>query len=162
MLARSVQETIGARGLPVSCFAINTNDADQMVYVTRSANKWPLMPEHFSFFLIEDGKPRFYRLKQDLIALGTDYSLYDEQGRKIGLLDGKLLTIGGLWKCKVKAEHAEPRLMAVLKLFVGLLVFNRPARRHIRTLARDLAAGRIQPKIERQEGDLYMNPRRVR
>ena len=162
MLARSIQETVGARGLPVSCFAANTNDADQVVYLTRSANKWPFLPEHFSFFLIDDGVPKFYRLKQDIISIGMDYSLYDGQGNKIGLLDGKLLTVGGLWKCKVKAEHADKRLMTILKMFVGMLVFNKSCRRHIKALARDLEVGRAKPKIERQENDLYMNPRRVR
>jgi hypothetical protein len=162
MLARSVQETVGARGLPVTCFAINTNDHDQVVYVVRSANKWRFMPEHFSFFLLTDGKLRFYRLKQHLWSIGCDYGLYDAAGQRVGLLDGKILSLGGLWRCKVLREHADSRVLAVMKLFGAMLVFNGPARRHVRGLARDVAAGRVDAKLQRQEADLYMNPRRVR
>ena len=53
MIGRSLQLTLGARGLPVTCFSVNTGDHEQMVYIERSANKWPLMPEYFSFFLLE-------------------------------------------------------------------------------------------------------------
>jgi hypothetical protein len=54
------------------------------------------------------------------------------------------------------------RLLAVLQLFCGMLIFNGSCRRHVRQLARDVRAGRYEPKIEKQEADLYMNPRRVR
>jgi hypothetical protein len=50
----------------------------------------------------------------------------------------------------------------VLKLFSGMLIFNDDARRHMRRLARDVASGIYVPKLEKQEADLYMNPRRVR
>jgi hypothetical protein len=52
--------------------------------------------------------------------------------------------------------------MVVLKLFCGMLIFNADCRRHMRRLARDIASGRYAPKLEKQEADLYMNPRRVR
>ena len=52
--------------------------------------------------------------------------------------------------------------MMVMKLFAGMIVFNGEARRHVKTIARDVRAGRITPDIQRQESDLYMNPRRVR
>lgn len=162
MLGRSVQETIGARGLPVTCFAINTNDHEQVVYLERSANKWRGLPEHFSFFLMDEGKLRFYRLKQDLISIGQDYSIYNGAGERIGLLDGHILTLGGFWSCKVRKEEADTRLLTVLKLFTGMLIFNRSCREHVRDLARAMKSGREAPKIQRQEADLYMNPRRVR
>ena len=162
MLGRSVQETIGARGIPVPSYAINTNDHEQVVYVQRSANKWPLMPEHFSFFLMEDGLLTFYRIKQDLLSIGRDYSVYEASGKKVAVLDGKLFTLGGHWSCRVLHEHKDTRLCAVLKLFAGMLVFNNPCRRHVKQLSRDVASGRIKPKLQRQEADLYMNPRRVR
>jgi hypothetical protein len=162
MLGRSVEKTVGARGLPVVSYSVNTNDHDQIVYVERSANKWPLMPEHFSFFLMDEGRLKFYRLKKDIIALGQDYSVYDGTGHKIGVLDGKLLTIGGFWKCKIRKEHADKRLLTVLKLFVGMLSFNKACRKHVSKLSDAIVAGRTVPKIEKQEADLYMNPRRVR
>ena len=162
MIGRSLQLTLGAHGLPVTCYSINVGDHDNMVYLERSAHKWPLMPEDFSFFLLEDGKPEFYRLRRDYIDIGGDYTLYNHHNRAIGRLDGRVFSIGGYWKGRVKAEHADPRLMIVLKLFCGMLIFNHDARRHMRTLAREIAVGKYTPKLEKQEADLYMNPRRVR
>ena len=162
MLGRSLQLTLGARGLPVTCFSVNVGDHDSVVYLERSANKWPFMPENFSFFLLEDGKPQFYRLRRDFIDLGGDYTLYNHHNQNIGTLDGKVFSIGGKWYGRVKSEHADPRLLIVLKLFCRMLIFNDDCRRHMRTLAREIARGTYTPKLEKQEADLYMNPRRVR
>jgi hypothetical protein len=162
MIGRSLQLTLGARGLPVTCFSVNVGDHDNMVYLERSANKWPLLPENFSFFLLDNGKPRFFRLRRDLIDLGGDYTLYDHHNKVIGNVDGRVFSIGGKWTGRVKAEAADPHLLIVLKLFCGMLIFNVDARRHMRRLARDVVAGKYAPKLEKQEADLYMNPRRVR
>jgi hypothetical protein len=162
MIGRSLQSTLGARGLPVTVFSVNANDSDSVVYIERSANKWPLMPENFSFFLLEDGKPQFYRLKRDFIDFGGDYTLYSHRNEAVGRLDGKVFSLGGKWRGRVHPDHANPRLLTVLKLFSGMLIFNPDCRRHMRRLARDVKRGTYQPKIEKQEADLYMNPRRVR
>jgi hypothetical protein len=162
MIGRSLQLTLGARGLPVTAFSINANDHDDVVYLERSANKWPLFPENFSFFLLEDGKPRFYRLRRDMFDLSGDYTLLSQRNEAVGRLDGRLFTLGGNWRGRVHPDHASPRLLAVMQLFCGMLIFNRGCRRHVRRLARDVLAGRYEPRIEKQEADLYMNPRRVR
>ena len=162
MIGRSLQLTLGARGLPVVAYSANVGDHEHMVYLERSANKWPFMPENFSFFLMEEGRPTFYRLKRRIIDLGGDYVLIDHHNREIGAVDGRLLSIGGKWKGRILREHADKRLLIVLKLFCGMLIFNRSAKRHVSRLAADVLAGRYEPKLEKQEADLYMNPRRVR
>ena len=163
MLGRSIQQTIGARGLPVMTYSINTDDDSYMIYVERSANKWPLLPEYFSFFLMDEkGKPEFYTLRRDVINLGGDYTLYNQRGENVGHLDGKVFSIGGKWKGKVKAGVDGKRLMTVMKMFAGMIVFNGDCRRHMKRLYKDVRSGRLDPKLERQEADLYMNPRRVR
>lgn len=162
MIGRSLQLTLGAHGMPVTCFSINVGDHDSMVYLERSAHKWPLLPEDFSFFLLEGHNAQFYRLRQDFIDLGGDYTLYDHRNKAIGCVDGKVFSIGGKWRGRVKSEHADPRLMMVLKLFCGMLIFNADTRRHMRALAREVASGKYTPRLEKQEADLYMNPRRVR
>lgn len=162
MLGRSVEKTIGARGLPVTSYSVNTNDHEQIVYVERSANKWKFMPEYFSFFLMDAGKLSFYRIKQDLLSIGRDYSVYNGEGKKIGVIDGHILSLGGYWTVKVLKPYADKRLMAVLKMFTGHLVFNHGGRRHVKYLAGEVAAGRAVAKIEKQEAELYLNPRRVR
>jgi hypothetical protein len=162
MIGRSLQQTIAARGLPVTAYSINTDEDNFIVYLERSANKWPLMPESFGFFIMRDNMPVFYRLRRDFINLGGDYTLYDQHDNKVGVIDGKVFNIGGKWKCRVKREHADRRLLMVLQLFSAMQVFNSDSRRHLRRLWKDLRRGRIKPQIERQEADLYMNPRRIR
>jgi hypothetical protein len=161
MVARSLQLTLGARGLPVLAYSINGSDDDFVVYLERSANKWPLLPEHFSLFLMHEGKPVFYRLRRDVIALGGDYTLYDHNDRLVGRLDGKIFTLGGYWRGQVRRDHADKRLLNVLKLFGGMIGFNRACRRHMKQLWSDIRQGRLETKLERQEADLYANPRRV-
>ncbi|MEM7775450.1 MAG: hypothetical protein AAF732_07550 [Pseudomonadota bacterium] len=162
MLARSVQQTIGARGLPVATYSVNCAGEDQVVYIERSANKWPLLPETWSFFLMSNGKLQFFRIRQKFIRWGDDYLIYDGRGAMIGMLDGAALSIAGKWRCRVKQDYASPHLLNTLKLFAGMLVFNDRGRSHVRRCAKAVAAGEYEPKLEKQEVDLYMNPRRVR
>lgn len=162
MIGRSLQLTYGAKGLPVMAFSANLNNHDFMVYIERSAHKWPFMPENFSFFILEGGTPVFYRLRRDFIDLGGDYTLYNERNEKIGRIDGRVFTLGGHWRGRIKTEHADARLVMVMQLFCGMLAFNRSVRKHMRQLTADVKAGKVKPKLEKQEADLYMNPRRVR
>jgi hypothetical protein len=164
MLGRSIAQTIGARGLPVMTYSINTDEDNYMVYLERSANKWPFMPEYFSFFLIDDkNKPEFFTLRRDIINLAGDYTLRDQTGQKVGYIDGKVFSIGGKWRGRVKAgHHADKRLLTVMKLFGGLMIFNKDCRRHMKDLYRQVRKGKVEVKLERQEGELYINPRRVR
>ncbi len=162
MIGRSLQQTIAARGLPVMTYSVNTDEDNFIVYLERSANKWPLLPENFAFFIVSDGKPQFYRLKRDLIDLGGDFTLYDQQGKAVGHLDGKIFSIGGKWKGRVRVEHADRRLITVLQLFSALQIFNADCRRHMRRLWKDVRRGKVKPALDRHEADLYMNPRRIR
>lgn len=162
MIGRSLQQTLGARGVPTMTYSLNTNDDDFMIYLERSAYKIPFIPEQFSFFLIEDGKPQFYYLKRAWINIGGDYTLYNQRGEKIGWVDGKILSIAGKWRCAIKSEYASKKMLTTMKMFAGMVIFNRQARWHMWRLRKDVMAGDIDPKLERQESDLYMNPRRVR
>lgn len=162
MLARSIQQTIGSRLLPVMTYSLNSANEDQVVSIERSANKWPLMPENFSFFLLENGKLEFYRIRQDFFRFGDDYSIYNSRNERIGRLDGAFFSISGKWRCRVKEEYASKQLLNVLKLFTGMLIFNDRCRSHIKRLAKQVMQGKVTPVLEKQETDLYMNPRRVR
>ena len=162
MIGRSLQLTVGARGIGVMSYAINNSDDSGIIYLERSANKWPILPENFSFFVMRDGKPTFYRLRHDFFSVGGDYTLYNERDQMVGHIDGKIISLGGYWKCKVLKEHADKPLLTVMKMFTGTIGFKSACRRHMRKLWKEVRAGRLEPKIERQEAEFYLNPRRVR
>jgi hypothetical protein len=162
MIARSLQQTLGARGEPVVSYAMNIGDHEYVVHLERSANKWPLLPENYAFFLMDEGQPRFYRLRRALINLGGDYALFDERDNLVARISGRLFTLTGYWNCAIRTEYASARLVMVLQMFCGMLPFNRSARRHVKNLYYDVMHGKHVPKLQRQESDLYMNPRRVR
>lgn len=162
MVGRSLQQTVAAHGMPVTAFAMNIGDHEFVVQLERSAHKWPCLPENFGFFLIDEDGPQFFRLRRALINLGGDYTLLDERGRVVARLSGRLFTLTGHWHGRVRTEHASARLVMLLQMFCGMLPFNRSVRRHVRGLYHDLRAGKHLPKLQKQESDLYMNPRRVR
>ena len=163
LMGRSLQLTHGAGGFPVTAFSINISGHEQIIQVERSAYKWAVTPECFSFFIIkDDGKPYFYRLKRNWVNFGDDYKLFDEHDNLIGKLNGRVINLGGKWKVWVEEEHADGRLEAILQLFCGMLKFNDECRNHLEDLVDDMHDGRVIPKLEHQETELYMNPRRVR
>ena len=162
LLGRSLQLTHGAGRFPVVAYSVNVSNHPQVIQIERSAFKWPLFPDKFSFFILKDGKPQFYRLRKDIIAIGTDYTLFDQANKKIGNLDGKIITLAGKWKVRLLEEYADPQMLAVLQLFCAMLKFNAACQSHIETLVSDMHEGTLEPKLESQESDLYMNPRRMR
>ena len=89
--------------------------------------------------------------------------MLNQHDEVIGHLDGKVFSIGGKWYGELRADEIQAKkLLTVMKLFCGVIMFNRQSRRHVKALWQDVRGGRIEPKLERQEADLYMNPRRVR
>ena len=159
LMGRSLQLTLGAKGFPVPAFTINLSGHEQIVNVERSARKWPLIPEDYSFFILEDKTPRFYRLRRDWISIGQDYTLYDERAIRIGHLNGRVLDIGGRWDVKIREDHDNPRLNGTLQLFCGMLRFRKPVERNLRKLTRDVMRGGADLRMDTQEIDLYQNPR---
>ena len=162
MTGRSLQLTHGSGGVPVTAYSVNIARREQIIHVERSAHKWPLFPEKFSFFILSDDGPEFYRLRKDLFTIGADYTLFDQYDQKIGHIDRKLFNLGGAWKVRIDADRANATLETVLQLFCAMLRFNNRSRRHIKGLADDMKAGRMTPKLDHHEEDLYMNPRRMR
>jgi hypothetical protein len=161
VLGRSLQLTIGAHGLPVPCFSVNLAGHDQVIQVERSAHKWPLMPEDYSFFIADDRKALFYRLRRDWISIGQDYTLYDAAGSRIGHLNGRILDLGGRWDVTIREDHDNARVNGVVQLFCGMLRYRAACARHIRALAEQIHHGELKPELDAQEKELYVNPRRM-
>jgi hypothetical protein len=111
---------------------------------------------------MKDGKMEFFRIRQDFIRLGDDYTVYNGRDEEIAVLDGAFLTIAGKWRGRVREDYADTPLLNTLKLFCSMLIFNDECRSHVKRVAKKVRDGELEPKIEKQERDLYMNPRRVR
>jgi len=79
----------------------------------------------------------------------------------VGYLDGKVFSIGGKWKGRIKSG-ADKRLKTVMKLFGAMMIFNTDCRHHMKRLYKDMRRGKVKPTLDRQEADLYTNPRRMR
>jgi hypothetical protein len=161
LVGRSVQLSAGAGGFPVTAYSIHIEGLDQVIQLERSARKWPGLPEQFSFFLMEDGEARLYRLRQDWINIGGDYTLYDQTGAKIGHLNGHLFDIGGRWDVTLTGNQPS-HLATMLQLVSAMLKFNVAARRHVDRLTHKVTTGAMKLALEKQETDLYLNPRRPR
>ncbi|MGB3625870.1 MAG: hypothetical protein WA989_08575 [Henriciella sp.] len=159
LMGRSLQLSLGARGVPVPAYSINLARHDQLVQLERSAQKWMLFPEKFSFFIDTNDGPRFYRLRRNMIGIGADYTLYDDQCRKIGSLDHRIINLGGSWKVKVDASQSYTKLEAVLQMFCAMLRYNRSARRHVKSALEQLCRGRAVRQLDSHERNLYTNPR---
>jgi hypothetical protein len=160
LMGRSLQLTLGAHGFAVPTFAVNLSGHDQIVSIERSARKWPLIPEDYSFFILDEKKPHFYRLRRDWISIGQDYTLYDERDIKIGHLNGRVISLGGRWDIKVREDHDSARLNGTLQLFCGMLRFRKRIERHMRGLVKQIRRGEFDLAMDTQESALYLNPRR--
>jgi hypothetical protein len=159
LVARSLQLSVGAGGFPVTAYAVNLHEHEQMIQLERSARKFPLSPETFSFFLLEGREPRFYRLRRDRFSLTRDYSLFDQRGDQIGHLNGHFWDLGGRWDIEIAGKHDTPALNSTLQLFCGMLRYNKMVRRHVRELAGGVRDGALKVAVDTQEGNLYANPR---
>lgn len=162
LLGRSLQLSLAAGGQPVTSFSINLSRHEQLIQLERCAVKWPFMPEKYSFFIQEKKSVQFYTLKRHWFSIGADYSLYDQKGRKIAVLDHQLLNLGGAWMVRMDPAYQNRKLEAVLELFCAVLKFNRAGKSHIGRLAEQVLRGKVQPDLAHDEEDLYLNPRRRR
>jgi hypothetical protein len=165
MLGRSLQLTHGAKGIPVPAFSVNLTDHDQIIQLERSASKWPGVPENYSFFVMKDlsdGRPQFYRLRRNWVNIGDDYILYDEHNKQIAKLNGRVLNLGGKWVVDIEENASGQHLDMVIQLFCGMLKFHDGCLHHLSDLYGDVKNGKLAPKLQTQETDLYLNPRRVR
>lgn len=162
LIGRSMQLTLGAGGMSVPAFSINLARHEQLIQLERSAHKLPFFPESFSFFLQTKNGPRFYKLRRNVICIGSDYTLFNQKGRKIGQLDSRVINLGGAWKVTLDKDATNARLESVLQLFCAMLKFNGASRRHIRRLGQQVHLGKMEPDLNRHEDDLYLNPRNKR
>ncbi len=140
MLGRSLQQTLGARGLPGHDL-FDQYRRRQLHRLSRALGQQVAL--HARELLV---LPHWTtRASPSSTACGAISSTSAATTRStttratiVGALDGKVFSIGGKWKGKVKAGHADKRLLTVLKMFGGMMIFNADCRRHMRRLWKDV------------------------
>lgn len=162
MLGRSVQLSLAAGGRAVQSFTVNLARHNQLIQLERCAKHWPFQPEKFSFFIQGKKDVKFYTVRRHMFSFGADYSVYDQKGRKIGVLDYQLVNLGGAWMMRLKPEYYDRKLETVLELFCAILKFNRAGRKHVEAMTEQVFRGKVQVDLDHDEEDLYQNPRRQR
>ena len=160
MLGRSLQLSLSAGGQALPVFSINLARHDQLIQLERVSKTLPFMPERFSFFIQNKSEVNFYTLRRHLFSMGADYSVYDQKGRKIGVLDHQLVNLGGAWMVRIDPAHQDRKLEAVLELICAVLKFNRAGRKHVKKLSEQVLRGKIKADLDHDEENLYRNPRR--
>ena len=63
---------------------------------------------------------------------------------------------------KVDAAESYAKLEAVLQMFCAMLRFNDAARHHVKREVQKVHIGKAVRALDKQERDLYLNPRRRR
>jgi hypothetical protein len=74
-------------------------------------------------------------------------------------LSGHLFNVAGKWDVTL-APGQTAHLATVLQLVCAMLKFNAAARRHVSRVTHGVTTGAIKFALEKQEADLYLNPRR--
>ncbi len=131
-----------------------------IIYLERSANKWPVLPENFSFLVVRGRQNRPFTgcgMTSSASAATIPCMTSAMQG---GAPRRSIAVLGGYWKGKVRAEHADKKLMTVMKLFVGTIGFTVHAAGTSRVWRKMSRAGRVETEARALRADYYLNPRR--
>ena len=160
MIGRSLQLTLGARGLPVTCFSINVGDHDQ--------HGLPgALGQQVAARCRRTSRSSCWRTASrsstgcgatSSISAATTRSTITATRRSAGST-ARCSRSAASGRARVKAEHADPRLhdraQAVLR---HADLQRRLPPPHAHAGARGRRRQATTPKLEKQEADLYMNP----
>jgi hypothetical protein len=116
----------------------------------------------FSFFDENDNRVRYVVIKRKWISLGADFDI-ESGGRKIGLIDGRLLGFG--YNAQIRIDDPlladNRRFLDCVTLFTATVGYHRQMRRSVKQRVRAALAGAsFQHVVEDEEFWLLKNPRR--
>lgn len=103
----------------------------------------------------------YVEIKRRWFSFGADF-VVEAQGKRIGFIDGKLLSIGSdshiyIYEPTLAANN---QFMDLLTLFAASVGYHRTMRKHIKRRINSLQGGQLCHMIEDEEFSLLRNPRR--
>ncbi len=120
----------------------------------------------YSILVVDDETElvHIYRAEADRISLGTDWTIYNHEEKKIGVIDGSGFNIGGKYTIKLDQENFEipDELIDCLICFAGANKFLEEIEERIEKELDLLKKGEEDLIIDKNEMALYKNPRMIR
>jgi hypothetical protein len=142
-----------------------TKDSKQVARIHK-VPRWPQVHgDWLGLTFVDDQKTNHSLIfDSDRISLGSDWTIKDFAGEKIGKVDGKLLDVGGRFDVKLNTPSSlnTPAFYTTLILATAALRFHDGLKKLINKLV-DTIKKNNQPLILAEtEADLYKNPRLLR
>ncbi|MEO0447401.1 MAG: hypothetical protein AAF191_15115, partial [Verrucomicrobiota bacterium] len=122
------------------------------------------IPPSFSFAYYQESTDRMWYI--DLlcqwVSIGVDFRI-EAQGRTIGKIDGRLLTLGSDSRVHVyePALAEDSKFMDLLSLFSASVGYHSRIRANISRRLRSIDSGQLAHVVEDEELWLLKNPRRL-
>lgn len=159
---QEIQRSLGSR-VPLASFAVILPDYEYVTHVQQN-RRFLRLPPSYSFAYYQEATDRMWYV--DLlcywVSLGIDYHIC-AQGRRIGKIDGHLLSLGVNSRIHVfEPSLAEDgKFMDLLSLFAATIGFQRRVRRNIRRRVQAIRNGKSVHVVDDDELWLAKNPRRM-
>jgi len=159
---REVHNSIGSRRAMLS-LAVLLPGYDFVINIQQNHRSFRIPSIFtFSFFDEDDNRMRYVSIKRKWISVGADFDLVSG-GRKIGLIDGRLLGFG--YNAKIRIDDPSlaenRRFLDLITLFTATVGYHRQMRKSVKRRVRAACAGTsFQHVVEDEEFWLLKNPRR--
>jgi hypothetical protein len=162
MTVREIQNSLGSRRALIS-FAALLEDYEHLIIIQENHRLFRIPPSYsFSFYQPKTDRMWYIDLDCHWVSIGVDFTIR-AQGRKIGRIDGKLVSLGAdsrvhVWEpCLAEDEQ----FMDLLSLFAASVGFHKQIHDNIERRVRNVKQGRPVHFVEDEEMWLLKNPRRI-
>lgn len=161
MTTHEIHNSLGTKH-PMLSFALNLSGYDYVTTINQNHRTFRI-PAVFTFSYYDEKHDRMWyiEIKRKWFSIGRDF-IIEAQGKQIGFIDGKLLTIGSdshiyIYEPTLAKDN---RFMDLLTLFAASVGYHGTMRRSIKRRVKSLLSDEVCHLIEDEEFGLLKNPRR--
>ncbi len=162
LTVREIHNSLGSKK-PLSSFAVVLPDYEYLIYIQQNRVLWRIPPT-YSFAYYQESTDRMWYIDMSCywVSMGIDYRI-EAQGRKIGVIDGRLFALGTDSRVKIfePSLAEDSKFMDLMSLFAASIGFQRQVRSHIRRRVDNIMRGQSVHVVEDEELWLLKNPRRM-
>jgi hypothetical protein len=142
-----------------------TKDSKQVARIHK-VPRWPQVHgDWLGITFIDDQKTNHtFIFDSDRVSLGSDWTIKDPTGEKIGKIDGKLLDVGGRFDIKLNTPPTlnTPAFYTTFTLAIAALKYHGDLKKLINNLVENIKKTDQPLILQETEADLYKNPRLLR